>query len=394
MRDYKTIRRLTDFDWLLFAGMLAVIAVGVTFITSGSELRATEPHKQILFAMVGLAVFFIAIIPHHEHLERHAYVFYYVVLAVLAALLLFGHHIGVNRVNRSCRWIRVGGINVQPSEFMKIAFVAAMARYLMYRKNYRTLKGLVIPLVMTLAPTWLILREPDLGTSLLFLPVFFVMLYIAGAKTRHLATLAATGLAIMLLAFFADDITGKMAERGVIFSRPVKLLAPYQKARITHFITGKSYQQRQSVIAVGSGGLLGKGWRRGTQNRYNLLPERHTDFIFAVIAEESGFVGGVGLLALYGLILLAAFGTATQTGDPFGRLLVVGLVSSITIQILINAAMTIRLMPITGLTLPLVSYGGSSLTTTMLALALIVNVRLHPTATFARKVFDFDDETG
>jgi rod shape determining protein RodA len=308
-------------------------------------------------------------------------------------LLLFGHFVDVNQSNFSRRWVRIPllDFSAQPSEFMKLAYVAAMARYLMFRKNYRSFAGLAAPAAMTLGPAALILLEPDLGTALLFPPVFFVMLYVAGARRRHLAALGALGLALMLMAFFADNITGALAGRGIVFSKSVAALKPYQKARITSFVQNTSYQQRQSVMAVGSGKLFGKGWRQGTQNRYNLLPERHTDFIFAVVAEESGFLGCIGLLALYFVILLCSFAVASRTSDPFARLLVTGLFASFAVQMFINAAMTLRLMPITGLTLPLVSYGGSSLTATMLAIALIMNVRLHPTPTFASKVFDFDE---
>ena len=389
----KIFNFLGGFDWLLFAAMALIVVIGIAFILSGSLPGSMDPVKQILFSLVGLALFSMALIPHYSLLEDYAFPLYFAVLLALTGLLLFGHFVDVNQSNFSRRWVRIPllDFSAQPSEFMKLAYVAAMARYLMFRKNYRSFAGLAAPAAMTLGPAALILLEPDLGTALLFPPVFFVMLYVAGARRRHLAALGALGLALMLMAFFADNITGALAGRGIVFSKSVAALKPYQKARITSFVQNTSYQQRQSVMAVGSGKLFGKGWRQGTQNRYNLLPERHTDFIFAVVAEESGFLGCIGLLALYFVILLCSFAVASRTSDPFARLLVTGLFASFTVQMFINAAMTVRLMPITGLTLPLVSYGGSSLTATMLAIALIMNVRLHPTPTFASKVFDFDE---
>jgi len=294
--------------------------------------------------------------------------------------------------NNARRWIDVKIMLVQPSELMKIAYVLALARYLMYRKNYRTLSGLVWPLFMALVPMGMIILQPDLGTSLLFLPVFFAMLYAAGARARHLAVLAFAGSAVVVVAFFADDITGFLASRNILLSEPKGILRPYQKRRIMEFIAGETYQQKQSVIAIGSGRLLGKGLRRGTQNRYNLLPERQTDFIFGVIGEETGFLGCAALLALYFFIILFSFGIAARTRDPFGRLIVVGLSTIFTVQVLINVGMALRMMPITGLTLPLISYGGTSLTTTMLSLALIINVKMHPQPIFARKIFEFDHD--
>jgi len=383
------------FDWALFAAMTIIIAIGIAFIWSGSLADRPEgsmppyPRKQLLRAMIGLAVFLLALIPHYKRLENHAYPIYAALLAVLALMLAFGPVIAHSR-----RWIRAGPVRIQPSELMKIAFVLALARYLMYRKNYRALSGLAPPMLMTLLPMALILLEPDLGTALIFLPVCFVMLYAAGARARHLITLAVCFAGIALIAFFAEEITGAMARRRFLLQEPVRVLAPYQKARVMGFITGKSYQQKHSVIAVGSGRIFGKGWGRGTQNRYNLLPERHTDFIFAVIAEEAGMLGCLALLGLYFMIVLASFAVAAQVKDPFGRLVTVGLVTAFTVQVLINAAMALRLMPITGLTLPLVSYGGSSLVTTMLSISLIMNVKMHPAPTFARRIFEFEERPG
>ena len=384
----KAKRFWRKFDWLLFGAILAIVVVGIVFIwSSGPFLPKSrgEAQKQIIWAMLGFTAFFVAIIPHYKRLENHSYLIYALVLGMLAYTLKFG---AVRNYAR--RWIDVRVMLVQPSELMKIAYVLALARYLMYRKNYRTLGGLIWPLFMALVPMGLIILQPDLGTSLLFLPVFFSMLYAAGARARHLVVLAVAGGAVMLAAFFADDITGYLARKNILFSGPTGILRSYQKTRIVGFVTGETYQQKQSVIAIGSGRLLGKGLRRGTQNRYNLLPERQTDFIFGVIGEETGFLGCMGVLLLYFLIILLSFTIAAQTRDPFGRLIVVGLSTILAIQVLINVGMALHLMPITGLTLPLVSYGGTSLTTTLLSLALILNVKMHPEPTFARKVFEFD----
>jgi rod shape determining protein RodA len=214
-------------------------------------------------------------------------------------------------------------------------------------------------------PLVLILKEPDLGTSLLLVPVLGSMLLVSGASKRHLACAACVCLALAVFSYFF-------------------LLKDYQVKRVRAFLTqgshskeqkvGEAYQLIQSKIAVGSGGWTGQGWCRGRQNQLNFTPFRHTDFIFAVVGEEWGFVGASGLFALYLLIFTLSLGVAARTREPFGRLLVVGLVTLLAVQVCINVGMTLGLAPITGLTLPFVSYGGSSMVSSFLAVGLIANV--------------------
>ena len=235
----------------------------------------------------------------------------------------------------------------------------------MYRQNLDSWWRLLPPFLIAGVPLVLILKEPDLGTALLIVPAAGMMLLVSGASARRLAIVAAAGVALAPVAYFF-------------------LLQDYQVKRVRAFVTqgahsgdqkiGEAYQLIQSKIAVGSGGAAGKGWCRGSQNMLNFTPFRHTDFIFAVVGEEWGFLGASAAMALYLLIFALSLSIAARTREPFGRLLVVGLVSVLSAQVCINVGMTLGLLPVTGLTLPFVSYGGSSMVTSFAALGLIANV--------------------
>jgi rod shape determining protein RodA len=264
------------------------------------------------------------------------------------------------------RWFNVGGVAIQPSEFCKLIYVIMMASYLGHsREHLSELKGFFVPVLLTVPPFVLILLQPDLGTALVLVPVFFAMLFIAGTRMRYLIV---TGVG------------------GILFS-PVfwHFLRDYQKKRLLVFLNpdmdplGAGYTIIQSKIAIGSGGLFGKGWLSGTQNMLNFLPERHTDFIFSVIGEEWGFMGAVMLITLYFILLKRAVMIVERTTDIYGRLLGVGIITMLGFQVFVNVAMTIGMMPVVGIPLPLISYGGSSLWTTIIAIALLLNVDMRRT---------------
>jgi len=372
--DWYDLRR--RFDWMFFACLVGVVLVGLVFISSARPVR--YPKLQFLWIVIGFAVFFALLRVHYLTIADYAYVMYGLGLAGLVFVLIPGNPLA-HRINNAHRWITLGPIRLQPSEFMKVAVVLALAKYLMYRKNYRTLRGLIGPFVLILLPVVLILREPDLGTAMVFMPIFFMLLFAAGAKLWHLLTIIALGvLSCPLLYLFVMSVRQRM--RIIAFLDPAKYSA------------GAAYQLIQSMIAIGAGGLWGARWRRGTQNLLQRVPEPHTDFIFAVIGEESGFIGCVVVLILYLLLLLCAIGVARRTREPCGRLLALGVVTVFLVQISVNIGMTMGLAPITGMTLPFISYGGSSLLASFVCASLVMNVAIRQTMVLAREDFDYSEK--
>jgi len=353
--------------------MVGLSALGIAFIHSatsaGSEgVAAMSPARmlsplawrQAQWLLVSLAAFTVVVALDYSLWRRWSYVLYALTLIALIVLLERGTTRGGSQ-----RWFRVGPFTVQPSEFMKVAVILALARYLMFRKNYRRLAGLAYPFLFALAPMLLILKQPDLGTSLVFLPVLFAMLYVAGARPKHLGAVVAAGFACAPLVWF-----GYMSAR--------------QKARVTAFLnpradpSGDGYQLIESLIAIGTGGLTGKGYMQGSQNLLRKVPAGHTDFIFAAVCEEWGFIGGALVIGLYVVLFYSMCRMAARTREPFGRLVVVGSATMLAFQAVVNVGMTVRLCPITGITLPFVSYGGSSLLTCFVVSGLVFGIGLRP----------------
>lgn len=338
--------------------------------------------RQGMFLVTGLAIFAVALVPSYQKLGRFAFAFYWLVVAMLA-LIMLDHFVDVPIVpvvRDTRRWIGVGEARVQPSEFMKLALVLALARYLRFRDSYRTWTGLVPPFLLTLLPMVLILEQPDLGTLLMLLPVLFTLLFVAGAKLSHLATIVLLGLATLPVFYFfgMKDYQRKRVE--VVFR---------QDSDDPHWHMGPGYQLRQSKTALGLGGLTGEGYKEGVFVRYELLPEKHNDFIFAIVGNQWGLVGGVLVILAYAIIVLVGIEVATVTNDPFGRLLAVGVVAMIAFQAMLNICMTIGRAPITGMPLPFVSAGGSSLWTNFAALGLLVNVAQRRPMLIARPPFEY-----
>lgn len=346
---------LRSFDWLIFGSACGLLAIGFFFIWS-----ASSPHhafKQLIFMGIGFGLFFGLLVLDYMQIVRQAYILYIILIVSLIAVLFLGSNIRGTR-----RWFDLGLVNFQPSEFMKIILVLALARYLMYKKNYKRFGILMMSLAFTLLPMALIFLQPDLGTGLILLPIFFAMVFVTGARIKHFSLLIPMGLAVLPISWFL-------------------LLHDYQKARIIGFLRpsdtqdwGAAYHRLQSLIAIGSGGVLGQGWKQGIQTQLNILPEPHTDFIFSVIAEEWGFLRTAGVILIFVMFILGTLGMAYRTRDPVGRLVLIGFVAMFTSQIFINIAMALGVAPITGLNLPFVSYGGSSLLSSFLALSLIINV--------------------
>ncbi len=381
MLDTKSIK---EFDWVMFICALMLVAVGVTFIWSAKYvgdadenlLTVRQVRNQLQYAVLGFILCLLLLKVHYLTFCRYAYVLYAIGLVLLIFVMLKG-----SEAKGAARWISLGGQRFQPSEFMKVALVLCLARYLRFRESHQTLLGVLPPLLLTLPPLGLILLQPDLGTSLVLVPLPFVLLYVSGARLSHLLPIVGLGLATVPGLVVLHHLGYRLFLKEYQWARILSFLDPQADA------AGSGYQIIQSLIAVGSGGLFGKGLGIGTQNRLNFLPERHTDFIYSVIGEEWGFFGSIGVLVLYALIFLGGIGIAARTRETFGRLAVVGTISVLAVQVLINVGMTIRLCPVTGLTLPFISYGGSSLLTSFIMLSLVLNVGMHRPMTLDRETY-------
>jgi rod shape determining protein RodA len=364
----QKLRRVAGrFDWSLLLAALVLAAIGIVFIWSASHGGASAGgfasgyfKRQVVWLGVALVGFLAAVIPHYLVFVKLGYTLYVLGLLLVGLTLVVG--VGPGSVRR---FLSIAGQRVHPGEFAKLALIVCLARYVMYRDNYRKLFGLIVPLVLTLLPMAAVILQPDLGSALVFLPILFVVLYVAGARPKHLGLVIALGLASLPIFYF-------------------HLLRPYQQVRLKAFINPQAYARDyggyhllQSLNAVGSGGFWGQGLGQGNVSQLGFLPTPHTDFIFAVIAEEWGFIGAVFMLGLYLFIFMKGLAIAWHTREPFGRLLAVGIVALFASHVFINTAMTVQLMPITGLALPFVSYGGSSLLASLIGLGLLVNVDMR-----------------
>ena len=318
--------------------------------------------RQEINILIGSVLLLVLLTIHYRKLGVLAYPFFIVTTLLLIAVR-FAHPI-----KGSHRWFILShGIDLQPSELAKVSFVMAVAWCLRMHKDMRQLNKLILPFILALIPMGLILIEPDLGTALLFPVVLYIMLIAAGAKFRHLLAIALIVMAVAPGCY--------------------PLLRPYQKQRIialfvhgkpTHRqLSGELYQKRQSEIAEGSGGLTGQGLEGTVEIRHGLLPEASNDFIFAVVGSQWGFSGVAIILVLYLIFYAAGMETAGEAADSFGRLLVVGLSSMLMLQAAINIAMTTGIIPVVGITLPFMSYGGSAMLADMLAMSLILNVAMR-----------------
>jgi len=353
---------LKRFDGPLFGAAVLLALIGIAFIWSATHwtpARAPLAPTQFRWLLIGLAAFGVVAALDYRQFRTLAYPIYVAVLLALAWVLVFGE---VRQNSR--RWITLFGYNLQPSELAKVGVILALARYLMYRKKMEKLSGLIAPFLMTLVPMALILKEPDLGTALVFLPTLFAMLYVAGTPVKRLAAVAAAGVASAPALWFF-------------------VMSPRQQGRILGFLSPLDYAAaegwhvRQSLAAVISGGVAGEGFSSGSPVLLNRGFAAHTDFIFSVIAHEWGLLGAAAVLALLLIFLSRSAEIARTARDPFARLMVVGFLAMLAFQALVNLGMTVRLCPITGLTLPFVSYGGSSLLTCFIMAGFIASVGMR-----------------
>jgi len=367
--------------WLCVLAALGLSILGLLAISTTSSDHATRAAMHLVLGLVAAA---IVVIPHHRTLDWLSLPALIAVLVLLVIVLVpFMPEFIVRPRNNARRWINLGFMDLQPSELAKIAYVMALATYLKHRRSYRTLVGLVAPLTLTFVPMALILVEPDLGTALLFLPTLFAMLVAAGAKLWHLVLIAVLGMAMAPSMY--------------------PLLKPHQKNRILALgaqVTGDDryeddigFQGAKAMMLVGAGGVSGVGREQARDLvLFNALPEDHNDMIFAVVCCRWGIVGAATLWTLYGGLAVGALLVAGQARDPFARLVPVGLTAVLGAQAFINCGMTIGLLPITGLTLPFVSYGGSSLISSWIMVGLVLGVALRRPRPATPEAFDFEEE--
>jgi rod shape determining protein RodA len=393
--------RQSRLDILQLAAAFLLMVISVAFVysaTMSNEAAGTlawykqSYFRQIIWFALGVgAAASICLVDYHT-LTRWAFVAYWITILTLIAVII--PHVGSMRYGAR-RWIELAGFQFQPSEFAKLAFILAQAHFLSRPVDeLRQLRIFWRSIGMIVLPFLLIMKEPDLGSALVLLPTGLTMLYAAGTPKRYLLQLG--GIAWIVAVLFVADLL--YAPPGlrihmqeyqkkrllVYFGRnyadyagPGISAAERQKLQEQEF--NDSHNVRQALIAVGSGGLTGKGWRRGQQNSLGFLPQagKHNDFIFSVIAEEKGFLGSVVILTLYAVILFTGIRIAGQARDRLGKLLAVGVVTLLFSHVFINIGMNIRIMPVTGVPLPLLSYGGSSVLGSLIAMGMLQNVYLY-----------------
>ena len=367
--DMTLTEKLWQTSWSLVFWLCAIATIGffMLYSAANASMDPWTTRQMVRFAL-GLVLLLCIAMVDIRLVMRYAYLLY----AVTFALLIFVEVRGVIGGGAQ-RWIDLGIINLQPSELMKVALVLALARYfhsLSLEDTGRPLL-LVIPLMMVIFPTILIIRQPDLGTALMVVMGAGVLFFMAGVRLWKFASLFVAGLAAIPIVW--------------------PLLRDYQQDRILTFLNperdplGAGYHILQSKIALGSGGLFGKGFLQGTQSHLNFLPEQQTDFIFTMLAEELGLVGGVGLIALYLIVLAYGFATAIRCRHQFGRYVAIGVTTTFFLYVFINVAMVMGVIPVVGVPLPLISYGGTALLTIMLCMGLLMSVHVHRDVQIGRR---------
>jgi len=353
-------RLLEHIDWALLGALIALCLLGLATIYSATGGATTVYWTQVYALVLGLLAMGLAMSVDYRRLGDKSHLFYLGVVLLLVAVMAFGAVRGGAR-----RWLDLGVFNLQPSEFAKASLALLLAKFL-GDGDRRGLSNqqLLLACVITAVPVLLIARQPDLGTAVTLLPVLMVVTFAAGLPLRYLGVLAVVALlaAPIIYTFGLQD---------------------YQRGRIETFLDpekdprGAGYQQIQARITVGSGGLWGQGFMQGNQAQLRFLPVSHNDFIFSVLAEEQGFAGVIVALGLYLFVILRSIDAARLAKDPLGSYLVLGVLASFTFQVVYNITMSAGLVPVKGLTLPLMSYGGSSLIATLAAFGLVLNVRMR-----------------
>jgi len=357
-------RLFIHFDWKLLGIALLITSVGIFNLYSAtSNIDVSGPPfylKQIFWLLIGLVVMVVIAFVEYRFYSDFAYIAYTLSFMLLLAVLGFGII-----TSGAQRWLKIGPFSFQPSEFAKISLILILAKFFHRppsREGY-TLKNLSFPFILFILPLILILKQPDLGTAIIFLLVFFSILIFVKIRWSSLLILVLGGTSILPLLW--------------------GFLKEYQKKRIITFFNpdldplGVGYHIIQSKIAVGSGGIIGKGFMKGTQCKLGFLPEQQTDFIFSVLAEEWGLIGSIIIMGLYFILILWGLRIAVQSKDRFGAILAFGVVAMLFWHVLINIGMVLGIMPVVGIPLTLLSYGGSFLVSTLIGIGLLLNVSMR-----------------
>ncbi len=426
---------LNKIDYTLVIAVVVTVIIGILMIYSAGfdpidKVNNGLYRKQLLWFIFGLILMIGLTIVNYQALGEFSLHIYVVLIIVLIITTIFG-----TPVRNTRAWLNFGVFSIQPSEFMKLGLVIILAKYLEIRERDITkLRELVVPTLLTFIPMLIILKQPDFGTAIIFIPILLTMLFVGGADITHLLSIVLIATIAMvvpmvltyrewigaegsnfLLDFFQDVnlllivsgvlllltivtfvlhffsvkkflrkiyIPGAVISLGLMASVIIqKLFKVYQKRRILVFLNpdldpqGSGYNIIQSKIAIGSGGFFGKGYLKGSQSQLGFLPEKSSDFIFSVVAEEWGFVGGLILIGLFGFIIFRCVQTAFESKDKFGALLASGITTILFFHILINIGMAVGIMPVTGLPLCFVSYGGSNLMMSMICIGIMLNIR-------------------
>jgi rod shape determining protein RodA len=355
-------RLFIHFDWAFLGIVLLIAGAGILNLYSMTSMGTGTPlyMKQLSWLIIGFALMSIVALIDYRIYADFAFMIYTLVLLLLVGVLVYGI-----MTSGAQRWVRIGSISFQPSEFVKISFILVLARYFQKppsREGY-SLKHLPRPLLLLFIPMGLILKQPDLGTAIILLLIFFSILIFIRIRWSSLLTIGLAGAAVLPLFW--------------------SFLKDYQKRRIITFFNpemdplGAGYHIIQSKIAVGSGGIFGKGLMNGTQCKLGFLPEQQTDFIFSALGEEWGLMGSLFLMALYVTLLLWGLRIATQAKDRFGAIVAFGVVAMLFWHIFINIGMVLGMMPVVGIPLPLLSYGGSFVISTLIGVGLLLNVSMR-----------------
>jgi rod shape determining protein RodA len=347
-------------DWALIAAVLALAGIGLAMIYSTTGGPTKIYWTQTYAIALGLAAMCIAIVIDYRTLADKSHWLFIALIALLVGVMFFGSVQGGSR-----RWLNLGFFNLQPSELAKATVALVLAKLLgESRRNTLANSELIVACILTAIPLLLIMQQPDLGTAVTLIPILLVVVFAAGLPLKYVAVVA-------ILGALSAPVAWKFALQDYQRERVETFLNPEQDAK------GAGYQQIQARITVGSGGAWGKGFRKGTQGQLRFLPVAHNDFIFSVLGEEQGFVGVIVVLGLYLFVIMRSLDAAKLAKDRLGTFLVLGVLATFTFQVMYNITMSAGLAPVKGLTLPLMSYGGSSMIATLAGFGLILNVRMR-----------------